>query len=149
MGNARVRKHPPLRLELRLPSLQLLPGLRVDPLQAFTGRSLEELLAPVLEKAPQTSAGKTRYQVALPDGAGVSIPLGNFGEVGFHYDAGHLQITAPALAAMVLRGLPHQVGGPEIISTPNGRLSRFSLAPPVGEVFQLPLGATALDVVRL
>ena len=148
MRAAQVRKNPPLRLELRVPALQLLPGVRVDPLQALTGRSLAELLTSVLEDTPRTQAGQTVYRLALEDSVGVSLPLGNFGEVGLHHTAGHLQVTAPALAAMFLQNLPHQVGGPEIVPTLGGRLSRYTLAPPVGVTFRLPIGGTSIEVVR-
>jgi hypothetical protein len=137
-----------LRLELRVPAFQLLPGVRLDPLQAFTGRSLAELLASVLEEPPWTQQDRTCYRIALADGVGLSLPLGSFGEVGLHHIAGHLQILAPALAAMVLQNLPHQVGGPEIVSTVTGRLSRYTLAPPPGSSFQIPWGSTFLVLTR-
>ncbi len=149
MRATRVLQHPPLRLELRVPSLQFLPGVRVEPLQALTGRSLAELLASVLEGPPWTQQDRTCYRIALADGVGLSLPLGSFGEVGLHHAAGHLQITAPALAAMFLQNLPHQVGGPEIVPTLGGRLSRYTLAPPVGARFHLPVGTVRLEVVRL
>jgi hypothetical protein len=149
MRPTRVRQVPPLRLELRVPALQLLPGVQVDPLQAFTGRSLAELLAAVLEGPPWTQQNRTCYRITLADGVGLSLPLGGFGEVGLHHAAGHLQVTAPALAAMVLKNLPHQIGGPEIVSTAGGRLSRYTLSPPRGAVFGLPLGTTQVEVIRL
>ncbi len=141
MRATRVFQHPPLRLELRVPSLQLLPGVRMEPLQALTGRSLAELLASVLEGPPWTQQNQTCYRLALADGVGLSLPLGSFGEVGLHH-------TAPALAAMFLQNLPHQVGGPEIVPTQGGRLSRYTLNPPVGVPFRLPIGGTCLVVVR-
>jgi hypothetical protein len=148
MRATRVLQHPPLRLELRVPSLQLLPGVRVEPLQALTGRSLAELLAAVLEGPPWTQQDRTCYQIALADGVGLSLPLGSFGEVGLHHTAGQLQITAPALAAMFLQNLPHQVGGPEIVPTLGGRLSRYTLNPPVGVPFRLPIGSTHIEMMR-
>ncbi len=148
MRATRVLQHPPLRLELRVPSLQFLPGVRVEPLQALTGRSLAELLASVLEGPPWTQQDRTCYQIALADGVGLSLPLGSFGEVGLHHAAGQLQITAPALAAMFLQNLPHQVGGPEIVPTLGGRLSRYTLNPPVGVRFRLPIGGASIEVVR-
>ena len=148
MRATQVRRHPPLRLELRVPALQLLPGVRVDPLQALTGCSLTDLLAAVLEGPPRTQQGQTVYQVTLVDGVGLSLPLGNFGEVGLHHAAGQLQVTAPALAAMFLQNLPHQIGGPEIVPTLGGRLSRYTLSPPVGVPFRLPIGGSHIEVTR-
>jgi hypothetical protein len=148
MRAAQVRQHPPLRLELRVPALQLLPGIQLDPLQAFTGRSLAELLTAVLEGPPWTQQNQTCYHIALADGVGLSLPLGGFGEVGLHHAAGQIQVTAPALAAMFLQSLPHQVGGPEIVPAPGARLSRYTLALPVGAAVRLPLGTTSVEVLR-
>ena len=148
MHAASLRKHPPLRLELRVPAIQLLPGVRVDPLQALTGRSLEEMLVAVLEGSPSTRDGHTTYRIALEDGSGVSLDLGNFGEAGLHHAAGQLQVTVPSLAAMFLQQLPYQIGGSEIISTPGGRLCRYTLAPPLGARVRLPLGGTSVEVLR-
>jgi len=130
-----------MRLELRVPTTQLLPGIQVDPLKALTGHSLADLLAAVLERAPWTQEGQTVYPIALGDGVGVAVPLGSFGEIGIHHVTGQLQITAPALAAMFLRDLPHQVGGSELVSTPTGHISRYTLAPPPGTRFRVPITA--------
>jgi len=146
MRVAHPRKHPPMRLELRVPAIQLLPGVRIDPLQTLTGRSLEEMLAVVLEGSPSTRDGRTIYRVTLEDGVGISLPLGHFGEIGFHHAAGELQVTAPALAAMFLQNLPYQVGAPEIITAMTGNLSRYTLAPPIGATFRLPIGSVSIEV---
>jgi hypothetical protein len=146
---ARVRETPPLRLELRVPGLQLLPGVRVDPLKALMGQGLDELLAGVLEAPPAVVGNQTCYRIQLQDGVGVSLPLGRLGEAGLNHHRGQVQVTVPALAAVFLHQLPHQVAPTELLSSPGGRLSRFTLRPPAGAAFRLQLGTTSVEVVRL
>ncbi len=150
MSTARPRVRPPLRLKVSVPVTSLLPGVQLDPLKALTGRSLAEVLAPVLEEEPWTQAGQTVYPIALPEGVGVAVPLGGFGELGLLHTHNTLQLTAPALAAAFLRQLPHQVGGIELLDAPGGRLSRFTLAPPRGAIWRIPITNTlALTLTRL
>jgi hypothetical protein len=144
------RRHPPLRLQLSVPVTSLLPGLQLDPLKALTGRSLAEVLSPVLEAEPWTTSGRTTYPLSLPDGVGVAVPLGGFGEMGFNHAAGNLQVTAPALVAALLHQLPYRVGGAELLSTPQGRLSRYTIAPPRGVPWRLAIaGGLALTLTRV
>ena len=92
--------------------------------------------------------GQTCYRVVLGDGVGVAIPLGTFGELGFRHAAGTLQMTAPVLTALFLQSLPHQVGPHEWVTSPGGRLSRYTLDVPAGEVLRLQLAGTRIEVVR-
>ncbi len=138
-----------MRLRLSVPVTSLLPGLQLDPLKALTGLSLADILTPVLESEPWTTAGQTTYPLSLRDGVGIAVPLGSLGELGFSHAAGNLQITAPALAAAFLQQLPHQLGGPEIIATASGRVSRYTLAPPRGATWRIPLtGTLSLTLTR-
>jgi hypothetical protein len=139
-----------MRLRVSVPVTSLLPGLHLDPLKALTGRSLAEVLQPVLEADPWTKSGQTVYPLALPEGVGVAIPLGGFGELGFQNTNSQLQLTAPAAVALFLHQLPHQVGGVELLATEQGRLSRFTLAPPRGAIWRIPItGTLALTLTRL
>ena len=92
--------------------------------------------------------GQTCYRVVLEEGVGVAVPLGTFGELGFRHAAGTLQMTAPALAALFLQSLPHQVGPPEWMESPGGRLSRYTLDLPTGEVLRLQLAGPRIELVR-
>ena len=74
----------------------------VDPVEQLIGCPLADLLEP-LRVGPITrrpSASGTAVEVhplALPEGEGLAIPLGQFGSVGFRNDQGLLELTVPAV----------------------------------------------------
>jgi hypothetical protein len=98
----------PLRFLLTVPDLPVGFGrFQFDPVAQVLGEPLEIVLAPVLDGAvqPGVEAGVPvlTYPLALRPGAGVSLPLGEYGPVDLLNDGGPLTVTVPALAAPVLR----------------------------------------------
>ena len=68
------------------------------------GAPLSEILSSLLRadtyKKPSASGTSVEvYPLALPDGEGATVPLGQFGELGFANRAGVLELTVPLRAA--------------------------------------------------
>ena len=122
----------------------------VDPVEQLIGCPLADLLEP-LRVGPITrrpSASGTAVEVhplALPEGEGLAIPLGQFGEVGLANRNGLLELTVPAawgatLARRLGAGL---VRGPERRRTTNGaaEVAGCLVRLRSGVRFWVPLGA--------
>jgi len=72
-----------------------------DPVEKLIGASIGDLLEPLrigpVERRPSSSGTAVEvHLLALPEGEGLAIPLGQFGEVGLKNDRGLLALTVPA-----------------------------------------------------
>ncbi len=106
---------------LILPVTEIGVGIfRFDPLEKLLGKPLTYILQPAL-RAPShrrpSAAGPAVnvYPLHLPPGEGVSMRLGNQGDIGFANDQGCLRIVAPQAASgwLCQRLAPWMVRGPE------------------------------------
>ena len=71
-----------------------------DPLEEMIGAKLVDLLEPLMvgpvARRPSVAGPAVEvFPLALPEGEGASIPLGQWGEVGFRNDRGLLVLTVP------------------------------------------------------
>ena len=81
----------------------------IDPVEQLIGCPLADLLEPLrvgpIERRPSASGTAVEvHPLALPDGEGLAIPLGQFGSVGFRNDGGLLELTVPAAWGARLAG---------------------------------------------
>lgn len=95
-----------------------------DPLEQMIGAKLADLLeplmvGPVTRRPSEAGAAIEVYPLALPEGEGASIPLGQWGEVGFANHDGLLVLTVPWSMAGWLR----QRLGDAIVRGPEAGLS--------------------------
>lgn len=108
-----------IRVNLSLPVTRVGFGVfSFDPLEQMIGAPLSEILdslmtGPSYRRPSAVGAAVDVYPLTLPDGEGASIPLGQFGELGFRNERGLLVLTVPApasrwveqrLGASVIRG---------------------------------------------
>ena len=140
-----------IRVLVSVPITRLRVGVfSFDPVEQLLGASLADLLEPLrigpIERRPSGSGTAVEvHPLALPEGEGLAIPLGQFGEVAMKNDRGLLALTVPAawgpqlagrLGATLVRG-PERArsldGGSEVV-TCWARLR-------VGMRAALPLGA--------
>ena len=103
-----------IRFSLTLPVTRFGVGpLSFDPVERAIGAPVAELLASMMtgpvERRPSAAGPATDvYPLALPDGEGLSIPLGPFGELGVKNDRGLLELTVPLRAeAWIVGRVPH------------------------------------------
>ena len=121
----------PIAVDLVLPYGRRVFG--VDPIAAFLGRPLDDVLASVM-RGPVTIRRDANAQVSevyplfLPDGEGAAVPLGAFGELGLANDHGVLVLSVPLIAA---REVARQLGD-AVIGGPDRRSS--SAGPPVADL---------------
>jgi hypothetical protein len=97
----------PLRFALTVPDLRVGFGsFAFDPVAQVLGAPLEQVLAPVMDgvvvAGVEGGARVLTYPLALAAGAGVSVPLGQYGSVDVHNDGVLLAVTVPAIAASVV-----------------------------------------------
>ena len=118
-----------------------------DAFEQLVGCPLADLLEPLrvgpIERRPSASGTAVEvHPLALPEGEGLAIPLGQFGEVGLRNDGGLLELTVPAawgerlarrLGAALVRG-PIWVDG-------TAALAICSVGVKAGMRAALPLGA--------
>lgn len=90
-----------------------------DPVEQLLGAPLADLLEPLrvgsVERRPSSSGTAVEvHPLALPEGEGLAIPLGQFGEIGLKNDRGLLALTVPAAWGARLAGRlgPALVRGP-------------------------------------
>ena len=114
-----------IRLNLTMPVTRLGFGpLSFDPVEQMMGAKLSDLLeplmtGPVCRRPSEAGPAVEVYPLALPEGEGATIPLGQFGEVGFRNDRGVLVLTVPWGMASWLR----QKFGDAIVRGPEEGLS--------------------------
>ena len=101
-GEARRLKDDALRFDLVLPVLRVNIGIfQFDPIEKLLGVSLADVLEPLriapIERRPSASGTAVEvHHLALPEGEGLAIPLGQLGELGFANEGGLLALTVPA-----------------------------------------------------
>jgi hypothetical protein len=90
-----------IRVNLTVPVTRIGFGpFSFDPLEQMIGAKLSDLLGPLLVgpvvRRPSSNGPAVEvFPLALPEGEGASIPLAQWGEVGFHNDGGLLVLTVP------------------------------------------------------
>lgn len=90
-----------IRVNLTVPVTRIGFGpFSIDPLEQMLGAKLVDLLeplmtGPVTRRPSVTGPAVEVYPLALPDGEGASIPLAQWGEVGFYNEGGLLALTVP------------------------------------------------------
>ena len=98
---AAVSRAEVIRIDLTMPVTQVTFGpLRFDPLEQVIGAKLADLLEPLMvgpvrRRPSEAGPAVEVYPLALPEGEGASIPLGQWGEVGFRNELGMLVLTVP------------------------------------------------------
>ena len=100
----------------------------LDPVEQLLGAPLADLLEPLrvgpVERRPSSSGTAVEvHPLALPEGEGLAIPLGQFGEVALKNDHGLLALTVPAAWGGRLAGRlgTALVRGPEWVRSLDGR----------------------------
>ena len=90
-----------IRVNLTMPVTRIGFGpFSVDPLQEVIGAPLSEILSslmvrPVFRRPSEAGPAVEVYALALPDGEGAAVPLGQWGEVGFRNARSLLVLTVP------------------------------------------------------
>ena len=139
-----------LRVNLTFPVTRMGFGVfQFDPLTQALGMPLSEILsslmiAPVRQRASAGGPTVDVYPLALPEGEGASLNLGQLGPVGFRNDRGWLVITVPLpFIGWVQQRLAQViVHGPEISLSTDGmsRVADFWIQLVPGMRSVLPLG---------
>ena len=139
-----------IRFNLVLPSAKLGFGpIRFDPLAEVIGAPVADILeslmtGPVTQRPSQAGPAVDIYPLALPDGEGLTLPLGRWGELGFRNERSMLVLTVPLPAASwVQRRLATSiVRGPDHLLSQDGtaRVARFWLRLQPGMNAAFPLG---------
>ena len=97
-----------LRVDLVVPVMRLGFGaFALDPVRQLIGMPLEEVLesllvGPVTQRPSVAGPSVEVYPLALPEGEGASVPLGQWGELGFANEGGNMVLTAPMVARKML-----------------------------------------------
>lgn len=140
----------PIALNLVLPYSRRVFG--VDPIVAFLGEPLEDVLAsvmrrpqPYLRRDERTGAVSEVFPLFLPDGEGASVDLGAVGELGFYNDHGVLVLTLPAILG---RQAARQLKG-SILDCPRKGIVKLRVEIRAGMRTSLsigPLGELAIEV---
>jgi len=96
----------------------------INPIEQFIGAPIADILEPLMlgpvQRRPSASGTAVEvYPLALPDGEGAAIPLGQFGELGFVNRGGLLQLTAPWSTA----GWMRERLGDALVHGPSRRLA--------------------------
>ena len=91
-----------IRVLVSVPITRLGVGIfSFDPVEKLLGAPLADLLEPLrvgpVERRPSSSGAAVEvHPLALPEGEGLAIPLGQFGEIGLRNERGLLALTVPA-----------------------------------------------------
>ena len=110
-----------VRVNLCMPVTRLGFGpFSFDPVEEMIGAPIADLLeslmtGPTYRRPSEAGPAVDVYPLALPDGEGATIPLGQFGEVGVANEEGLLVLTVPwGMAGWLRRKLGDAVvRGPE------------------------------------
>lgn len=140
-----------IRFRLVLPVTRLGVGVfSFDALEQLVGAPIADLLEPMMtgpvhRRPSAAGAGVDVYPLALLEGEGLAIPLGQFGEVGFRNDGGLVEVTVPARwgARLGTRLGSALARGPERLLAPDGasELAVCWVRLQVGMRASVPLGS--------
>ena len=139
-----------IRINLTLPVLRFGFGpFTVDPVEQFIGAKVSDILeslmvGPVFRRPSATGPAIEVYPLALPEGEGASVPLGQFGELGFKAERGLLVLTVP----LGFSGWVRQRFGDAIVRGPveglsfdgTARVAHFAIRVRAGMKAAIPLG---------
>jgi len=98
---AAVSRNDAVRVNLTMPVTRIGFGpFSFDPVEQMIGAPLssilESLMVGPVERRPSAAGPAIEvYPLALPPGEGATIPLGQFGEIGFANEDGLLVLTVP------------------------------------------------------
>jgi hypothetical protein len=140
-----------IRVNLTVPVTRMGFGpFSIDPLEQMIGAKLVDLLEPLMigavtRRPSVTGPSVEVYPLALPDGEGASIPLAQWGEVGFYNEGGLLALTVPwGMASWLRERLGAAiVRGPEAGVSVDGsaRVAKVWVRLRAGMRASVPLGA--------
>ena len=140
-----------IRMNLTLPVTRLGFGpFSFDPIEQMIGCPVSELLeslmtGPSYRRPSAAGPAVEVYPLALPRGEGASVPLGQWGEVGFANEDGLLSLTVPwGMAAWMRSRLGDAlVRGPEPGLSQDGtaRVAHALVRMRAGMAASIPLGA--------
>jgi len=108
--------------------------LSFNPIEQAIGAPVADILeslmtGPVTQRPSQAGPAVDVFPLALPDGEGLTVPLGRWGELGFRNEAGLLVLTVPLPAeSWIQRRLSGSIErGPEHLLSQDGtaRVARF------------------------
>lgn len=134
-----------VRVNLTMPVTRLGFGpLSFDPVEQMIGAPLTDILESLLVSAPyrrpsEAGAAIEVYPLALPDGEGASVPLGQWGEIGFCNERGLLVLTVPLFAG---KWIEQRFAG-ALVGPPRQRLSHDGTARVVDYRVRLRAGMRA------
>ncbi len=147
-----------IRFNLVLPAAKLGFGpFSIDPIAEVVGAPVADILeslmtGPVSQRPSGAGPAVDVYPLALPDGEGLTMPLGRWGELGLFNHEGLLVLTVPLPAATwIQRRLARAVvRGPEHLLSQDGtaRVAQFwlRLQPEMSAAFPLGmLGEVGLE----
>ena len=139
-----------IRFNLVLPATKIGFGVfAVDPLGQVIGAPVADILEslmtrPVTQRPSQAGPAVDVFHLALPDGEGLTLPLGRWGELGFFNRQGELILTVPLPAANWIQAklAGAIVRGPDHLLSQDGtaRVARFGLLLQPGMSASFPLG---------
>lgn len=151
--SSEVRQAPDeaIRINLTLPILRFgLGPFQVDPVEQFVGAKISDILEPLMIgpvfRRPSASGPAVEvYPLALPEGEGVAVPLGQWGDLGFKNERGLLILTVP----LGFSGWVRQRFGDAILRGPveglsldgTARVAHFAIRVRAGMKAAIPLGA--------
>ena len=126
----------------------------VDPLEQVIGAPVADMLeslmiGPVTQRPFQAGPAVDVYPLALPDGEGLTLPLGRWGELGFRNERSMLVLTVPlpAVTWVQRRLATAVVRGPDHLLSQDGtaRVARFWLRFAAGDERCVPAGRARGD----
>ncbi len=139
-----------IRFNLVLPASRLGFGpIALDPIEQIIGAPVADILeslmtGPVTQRPSQTGPALDVYPIALPDGEGLTLPLGRWGELGFLNERSTLVLTVPLPAAAWIQNKLSStiVRGPDRLLSQDrtARVARFWLRLRPGMSAAFPLG---------
>ena len=139
-----------IRFNLVIPSAKLGFGpIHFDPLAEVIGAPVADILeslmtGPVTQRPSKAGPAVDVFHLALPDGEGLTLPLGRWGELGFFNRQGELVLTVPLPAANWIQTKLASaiVRGPDHLLSQDGtaRVARFGLRLQPGMSASFPLG---------
>ena len=149
-GQAQAQPGHDLNIDLTLPVTRVGIGiLSYDPVESFLGAPVSHFLEPLL-RAPryrrpsQAGPAVEVYPLRLPEGEGLSVPLSQWGELGFANRRGLLVLTVPSQAAgwVQQRFAGAIVEGPRegMSSDGTARVAHFAIRLQAGMKAGIPLG---------